>query len=473
MRKLSLLVGAMLVAALTAFGGLALAVTLDGTDRDDDLRGTNGEDNIDGKGGNDTIRGLGAKDNLDGDSGNDLLYGGDGDDNLDGDSGNDRLYGGAGSDTFDGRKGNDLLVGGPGKDYLDGQGGNDRIDARDGVLDYVDCGAGNDRVTVDARDDVNADCENVLKINVHNGNQLQGSFATKEQAQVDFDSRIVDAGATLSGGKPYNKESTLRLVVGGSTLTFTVNPEEKTIARKTSDRAFTSKEIRTFDAAGLELTRFLKGDPSSKTNQEAQLLRALAYLSEVPAGKELKNRTENYSGATSASEKAATTSDIESSYTAVNGPSAGRENCEMKADRSSSANFQFASLAPRNLTASAAACEVADEDGVSYLPCANDYNVHSHDACDAKVDPHGFLTYSVRSGPTAFDEYAGFVGRCGPQSWGFGYTQDCLDHDICVMNHGAEEFGILGDDLACGDEFDEAYGDFWISVNECRYREQR
>jgi Ca2+-binding RTX toxin-like protein len=106
-----------------------------------------------------TLRGMG---------GNDILKAADGSDELDG---------GAGADFLDGGFGDDHLVGGPGADIIHGDipggdcgpvwckypFGNDRIDARDGEVDSIDCGAGDDSVTADANDVVAPDCENVAR----------------------------------------------------------------------------------------------------------------------------------------------------------------------------------------------------------------------------------------------------------------------------------------------------------------------
>jgi len=73
--------------------------------------GTNANDMMVGSAGNDTI---GAGD------GNDIVYGGEGDDIIGGQDGNDTLYGGDGDDTLYGENGNDTLEGGAGNDRLEG-----------------------------------------------------------------------------------------------------------------------------------------------------------------------------------------------------------------------------------------------------------------------------------------------------------------------------------------------------------------
>jgi hypothetical protein len=105
---------------------------------------------------------------LSGGGGNDDLHAGDGDDTLDGGSGDDHLDGGFGDD---------VIVGGPGRDVIFGDRaggdcgplwckypyGNDTIDARDGEIDSITCGAGTDTVLADPQDVVAPDCENVQR----------------------------------------------------------------------------------------------------------------------------------------------------------------------------------------------------------------------------------------------------------------------------------------------------------------------
>ncbi|HEX6023933.1 MAG TPA: hypothetical protein VFZ00_18230 [Solirubrobacter sp.] len=104
---------------------------------------------------------------MSGNGGNDKLIAGDYQDTLDGGPGNDVLNGGFGNDT---------ITGGPGQDTIQGDAtsatcgyfsytckipfGNDVIYARDGEVDNVDCGVGEDRAVVDTIDVV-ANCETV------------------------------------------------------------------------------------------------------------------------------------------------------------------------------------------------------------------------------------------------------------------------------------------------------------------------
>ncbi|HEX8123424.1 MAG TPA: calcium-binding protein [Solirubrobacteraceae bacterium] len=82
---------------------------------------------------------------------------------LDGEAGNDRLTGGDGDDNLQGSDGDDVLTGGPGADDFHGGEGNDTIAARDGIRETISCGAGQDAGEADVEDEVDADCEGVVK----------------------------------------------------------------------------------------------------------------------------------------------------------------------------------------------------------------------------------------------------------------------------------------------------------------------
>ncbi len=111
---------------------------------------------------------VGTPATMDGRGGDDVLRAGDGPDHLDG---------GAGNDSVDGGFGDDVLIGGPGRDTISGDlaggdcgplwckypYGNDTIEARDGEVDSITCGAGTDTVNADPQDIVAPDCENVAR----------------------------------------------------------------------------------------------------------------------------------------------------------------------------------------------------------------------------------------------------------------------------------------------------------------------
>ncbi len=103
---------------------------------------------------------------LDGRGGADTLIGADG---------ADRIDGGSGADTIDAGFGDDVITPGPGRDSVsaDRRGGdcgpywckypygNDTVNAADGEVDSIDCGAGTDAVVADPADVVAPNCETV------------------------------------------------------------------------------------------------------------------------------------------------------------------------------------------------------------------------------------------------------------------------------------------------------------------------
>ncbi|MFO1069398.1 MAG: cadherin domain-containing protein [Geminicoccaceae bacterium] len=97
---------------------------LGGTDNDL-MFGGNGADRVAGRGGNDTVYGdddpdaaSGGNDTCYGGSGIDTLYGGGGNDILGGDNNNDTMFGGAGDDRIRGERGVDHMFGGTGNDIF-------------------------------------------------------------------------------------------------------------------------------------------------------------------------------------------------------------------------------------------------------------------------------------------------------------------------------------------------------------------
>ena len=188
---------ALATSALTA--SVALAATIDGGPRGERLRGTNAADRIAGHGGPDRIRALAGPDVLAGGLGRDFIHAGLGDDVSAGQAGRDVMAGGPGNDRQDGGPGNDRIFanlgndqtfGGEGNDELwalarkdvsgdgdvlgdivNGEGGNDRIRVRDGEVDTITCGDGNDVALLDEVDviadatpaDPNGSCEKVTR----------------------------------------------------------------------------------------------------------------------------------------------------------------------------------------------------------------------------------------------------------------------------------------------------------------------
>lgn len=88
----------------------------------------------------------------DGSGGNDVLRGTDRNERLAGFSGDDDILGLAGDDELYGGEGRDVVLGGAGDDF---------IETKDGAVDFVACGSGDDVASVDLRDLVARDCETV------------------------------------------------------------------------------------------------------------------------------------------------------------------------------------------------------------------------------------------------------------------------------------------------------------------------
>jgi Ca2+-binding RTX toxin-like protein len=103
--------------------------------------------------GTDQLTTGGGDDEVAGDQGDDVIDTGAGDDDVSGDDGNDTITTG---------DGNDRVNGGTGIDTISTGAGDDQVTEADGYADKIDCGDGNDSVTVDQLDDV-TNCENVQR----------------------------------------------------------------------------------------------------------------------------------------------------------------------------------------------------------------------------------------------------------------------------------------------------------------------
>jgi hypothetical protein len=172
-------------AAVSQFGGTGNDILgggdgldiLSGGDGDDDLSGGGGTDVLEGGAGDDTLNGGTGADEVRGGSGLDLAIqtstaaqtltlddlANDGEanegDNIFGDVeqaatgiGDDTIVGNAADNGLIGDEGNDDITGAGGQDVLLGAGGDDTIHARDGEVDTIACGLGNDVVFADAND---------------------------------------------------------------------------------------------------------------------------------------------------------------------------------------------------------------------------------------------------------------------------------------------------------------------------------
>ncbi|HEV2094694.1 MAG TPA: hypothetical protein VGR18_16170, partial [Rubrobacter sp.] len=96
-----------------------------------------------------------------GGDGDNTLRGSAGADTLMGFNGGDNLHGGAGDDALHGGAGKDEIYAYPGRDDVLGGAGDDFIETKDGEVDRVSCGLGDDSASVDREDLISPDCESV------------------------------------------------------------------------------------------------------------------------------------------------------------------------------------------------------------------------------------------------------------------------------------------------------------------------
>lgn len=96
--------------------GFSISIQINGSDRDDDIFGNDGNDILTAGIGNDHLEGREGNDDIEGDEGDDELHAGIGNDHLDGGDGNDTLFGDDGDDVLRAGFGNDILTGGAGFD---------------------------------------------------------------------------------------------------------------------------------------------------------------------------------------------------------------------------------------------------------------------------------------------------------------------------------------------------------------------
>jgi hypothetical protein len=113
-----------------------IAVSIEGTPKDDKIRGGDGDDEVDGGDGDDILYGKNGDDKFDGGSGEDILYGDEGDDELDGGKDDDELIGGSGSDELKGGSGADLFVCDEDDEVVDFD--SSEQDRKDGTCEIID-----------------------------------------------------------------------------------------------------------------------------------------------------------------------------------------------------------------------------------------------------------------------------------------------------------------------------------------------
>jgi Ca2+-binding RTX toxin-like protein len=128
------------------------------------------------------LHGGAGNDVVNGGAGREFISGGRDDDRLNGGGGADKLFANQGRDHSDGGDGDDVLwalsrkdvtaIGDTEGDELSGGRGNDRFRVRDGEVDLVHCGDGIDTVLADQFDQVDNDCERVLRRDVTSLDQV-------------------------------------------------------------------------------------------------------------------------------------------------------------------------------------------------------------------------------------------------------------------------------------------------------------
>jgi Ca2+-binding RTX toxin-like protein len=142
----------------------------------DQLFGGDSRDRISGGPGDDVSYGENGNDRMNGGTGNDIQNGGDGNDTIFANIGNDTSYGGNGNDTLWALARSDVHPGPNGEvdqsgDALDGGPGDDTFRTRDGEVDLITCGDGNDTALLDTVDVItdatpanpNGSCERVVR----------------------------------------------------------------------------------------------------------------------------------------------------------------------------------------------------------------------------------------------------------------------------------------------------------------------
>lgn len=133
-------------------GGDVLRMIVEGGFGDDTITGGAGADSLDGGAGNDRIDGGAGDDRIEGGLGDDTINGGQNKDHLFGGTGKDVINGDSGDDEIDGGIGDDVIDGGQGADVIRGDAGGDRVASRDGFIDNINCGLGQDTLNGDAND---------------------------------------------------------------------------------------------------------------------------------------------------------------------------------------------------------------------------------------------------------------------------------------------------------------------------------
>jgi Ca2+-binding RTX toxin-like protein len=231
-----------------------------GSDCEDDISGGAGDDQIDGRDGNDTIFGGDGDDHINGGAGNDVIFGGYGDDVIFGGAGNDMLSGGWGNDRLFGGPGNDILLGDADNDVLFGDDGNDVLlgDIGDDTIydgqdsDHVDGGQDNDTVVA------SADGDNDL---FDGGNDVDRIDYSASQTNITFDL----CASTITGDDIGSDQiANFETYVGGAADdTFIADAQSTTLQTVADDQPETPSDEESDDdaaeTAGQPVETFIGG----------------------------------------------------------------------------------------------------------------------------------------------------------------------------------------------------------------------
>lgn len=162
---------------------------------------------------NDVIKGDEGDDQLMGDSGDDCLYGNEGDDSLYGGAGNNLLDGGAGNDMLYGGSGNDTLIGGTGDDVLsDHSGINTYIfDRGDGIDQLISSNLSDSEILPEIHIELGVNPEDIQLIREYDQLNLviknpDGQFDDQLQITNAFTDETVLTSIRFANGTVWNLE---------------------------------------------------------------------------------------------------------------------------------------------------------------------------------------------------------------------------------------------------------------------------
>lgn len=263
------------------------------------------------------------------------------------------------------------------------------------------------------------------------------AVATRTQERITGEYGLAGSLVTYDARRTGADQATVTLIVNGKRLEGTVDFAARS-GSWTGHGAILGTDGKT---ALLGMERALAGAISPKRSRigphETLLYRAVMFFSEAPAGFPLTG-----------GEFAAPTE-----RTAIKQPSSGP----------TSTDAGEPCLDPITGEVSVLACQVGGEDGILYMPtgCTGGNALECHDS-----DSHCYRCTVVAVGKAVNCKGRCGGGCCVPDGLGI-YTYDCLDHDQCCGDHG----GCFNPwDGECGDEYGDAFDDFWLASTNCGWQ---